>query len=101
MPTSDQIKSRFNLEGKVALVTGASKGIGESIARGLAEFGARVIVSSRKQEAVDAVAESFRADGLEAHAVAAHMGDMTAIPNLIEASVARYGGIDIIVNNGE
>jgi len=50
----------------VAIVTGASKGIGESIARGMAEAGAKVVVSSRKQVAVDAVAEGFKADGLEA-----------------------------------
>lgn len=99
MPNSDQIKSRFQLDGKVALVTGASKGIGEAIARGLAEFGARVVVSSRKQEAVDAVAEAFRADGLDAHAIAAHMGDMAAVSALLEQCVDSCGGIDIIVNN--
>lgn len=99
MPANDQIKNRFQLDGKVALVTGASKGIGESIARGLAEFGATVILSSRKQEAVDLVAEAFRADGLDAHAIAAHMGDMAAVSSLFEQSVATCGGIDIIVNN--
>ena len=68
------IKDRFNLEGKVAIITGSSKGIGEAIARGLAEFGAKVVISSRKQEAVDAVAEKFRADGLEATGIACHVG---------------------------
>ena len=99
MPPSDTIKSRFDLDGKVALVTGASKGIGEAIARGLAEFGARVVLSSRKQEAVDAVAETFKADGLQAEAIAAHMGDMAAVANLLEQCVSTCGGIDIIVNN--
>ena len=99
MSGSDQIKPRFQLDGKIALVTGASKGIGESIARGLAEFGARVVVSSRKQEAVEAVAEKFRFDGLEACAIAAHMGDLEAISALLENTVETYGGIDIIVNN--
>ena len=99
MSDSDQIKSRFQLDAKVALVTGASKGIGESIARGLAEFGARVVVSSRKQEAVDAVAERFRSDGLDASAIAAHTGDLAAVSSLVEKTVEIYGGIDILVNN--
>ena len=53
------IKEKFNLANKVAIVTGASKGIGEAMARGLAEFGAKVVISSRKQEAVDNVASDF------------------------------------------
>ena len=56
MSTPKRIQPLFQLEGKVALITGASKGIGEAIARGLAEFGAKVVISSRKQQAVDAVA---------------------------------------------
>ena len=68
---AESIKARFDLTGKVAIVTGASKGIGESIARGLAEFGAKVMVSSRKQESIDAVAKAIKAAGGEADAVAA------------------------------
>lgn len=94
-----RIKPLFQLDGKVALITGASKGIGEAMARGLAEFGARVVVSSRKQDAVDAVAESFRADGLEATAIAANAGKQTDIDNLVRKTVATYGGIDILINN--
>ena len=70
MSAQKRIQPLFQLDGKVAIVTGASKGIGEAIARGLAEFGAKIVVSSRKQEAVDAVAETFKNDGLEAIAIA-------------------------------
>jgi NAD(P)-dependent dehydrogenase (short-subunit alcohol dehydrogenase family) len=96
---SSRIKPLFDLKNKVAIVTGASKGIGESIARGLAEFGAKVVISSRNQEAVDAVAESFKADGLDAIGIACHVGDEEQLKNLVEKTVETYGGIDIIVNN--
>jgi len=96
---TDRIKPLFNLTGKIALITGASKGIGESMARGLAEFGAKVVVSSRKQESVDQIAESFKQDGLEATGIAANMGDMGAIHNLVDKTVEAYGGVDIIINN--
>ncbi len=95
----DQIKNLFSLEGKVAIVTGASKGIGEAIARGLAEFGAKVVVSSRKQEAVDAVAENFKKNGLEATGIACHVGDEEQLKNLVSKTVETYGGVDILVNN--
>lgn len=93
------IRDKFNLDGKVAIVTGASKGIGEAMARGLAEAGASVVVSSRKQEAVAEVMQSFRDAGLEAIAVACHMGHVEEIENLVEKTLETYGGIDIIVNN--
>ncbi len=95
----DQIKNLFSLEGKVTIVTGASKGIGEAIARGLAEFGAKVVVSSRKQEAVDAVAENFKKNGLEATGIACHVGDEEQLKNLVSKTVETYGGVDILVNN--
>ncbi|MEL6717610.1 MAG: glucose 1-dehydrogenase [Bacteroidota bacterium] len=94
-----QIKPLFDLTGKVAIVTGASKGIGESMARGLAEFGAKVVVSSRKQEAVDAVAESFRADGLEAIGIACHVGRAEQRKALVDKVLEEYGRIDILINN--
>jgi len=99
MSAQKRIQPLFQLDGKVAIVTGASKGIGEAVARGLAEFGAKIVVSSRKQEAVDAVAETFKNDGLEAIAIAANMGNVEEAHSLIEQSVDAYGGIDIIVNN--
>ncbi len=94
-----RIQSQFDLSGKVAIISGASKGIGASIAKALAESGAKVIVSSRRQEAVDEVAESFRKEGLEATGVACHVGDPEQLKNLIAQTVATYGGVDILVNN--
>ena len=94
-----RIKNKFNLEGKVAIVTGSSKGIGESIARGLAEFGASVVISSRKQEAVDAVVTQFKKEGLEATGIACHVGDPAQLGNLIRQTVAIYGGVDVLINN--
>lgn len=93
------LRARFDLTGKVAIVTGASKGIGESIAAGLAEFGAQVVVSSRKLEAVEAVAGRLRERGYEATALAAHMGDMNAARGLVDRTLELYGGVDVVVNN--
>jgi NAD(P)-dependent dehydrogenase (short-subunit alcohol dehydrogenase family) len=93
------IAARFRLDGRVAIVTGASKGIGESIARALAEAGAQVVVSSRKQEAVDAVAGAIRDAGGDAHAVPANVGKLEEARALVAATVDRYGGVDIVVNN--
>lgn len=95
----NRISPLFQLNGKVAIVTGASKGIGEAIARGLAEFGAKVVISSRKQEAVDEVAASFQKDGLDAIGIACHVGDKEQLQNLVDKTIAHYGGIDILVNN--
>lgn len=94
-----QFHNLFSLKDKVAIITGSSKGIGKSMARGLAEFGAKVVVSSRKQEAVDAVAAEFKADGLEATGIACHVGDEDQLKHLVEKTVEIYGGIDILINN--
>ena len=93
------IKKLFDLKGKVAVVTGSSKGIGKAIAEGLAEYGAKVIVSSRSQDSVDEVASEFKAKGYEATGIACHVGDEEQRKALIEKTVALYGGIDILVNN--
>ncbi len=89
----------FGLSGKVAIITGASKGIGEAIAEMFAAAGARVIISSRKQEAVDKVAESILKKGGQAKAIACHMGDESDIARLVAETIATYGTIDIVVNN--
>lgn len=92
-------KALFNLTGKVAIVTGASKGIGEEIARLYARFGANVVVSSRKQDACDALAHDIREQGGEATGIAAHVGDMDQLQALVAKTISVYGGIDILVNN--
>lgn len=89
----------FDLTGKVAVVTGSSKGIGLSIARLLGRHGASVVVSSRKADAVEAVAATLRSEGIEATGIAAHMGDLAQVGALAEACIERYGGIDVVVNN--
>ena len=92
-------KQYFNLSGKVAIVTGASKGIGASIARGLAAYGAQVVISSRKQEAVDAVAEEIIQRGGQAKGIACHVGHEDQLRNLVKKTKEEFGGIDILINN--
>ena len=89
----------FDLSGKVAIVTGASRGIGKAIAAEMAGAGCSVIVSSRRQAALDEIAAEIRDGGGEAVGIAAHNGDKAALRNLVEQSVARYGRLDILVNN--
>ena len=89
----------FDLTGRVALVTGASRGIGEAIAKAYAQQGARVVVSSRKQEACDEVAKEIVAAGGDAVAIACHIGDMEALAALFAEVERRYGRLDVLVNN--
>ncbi|SEO60434.1 SDR family oxidoreductase [Aquisalimonas asiatica] len=92
-------KNLFDLTGRVALVTGASRGIGEASARLLAQHGAHVIVSSRKQEVCEEVAESIRADGGKASAFACHVGTMEQITAIFDHIREAHGRLDILVNN--
>ncbi len=91
--------SLFDLTGKIAIITGASRGIGEAIAQRMAEAGAKIVIASRKQESLDAVAADLRANGADVLPIAAHNGDKAALIALVEQAVAHYGGIDIVVNN--
>ncbi|MFK8028710.1 MAG: glucose 1-dehydrogenase [Gammaproteobacteria bacterium] len=91
---------RFSLEGKVALVSGGSRGIGEAIAHGLAEQGARVIVSSRDVAACQVVADAINAKGGEAVAMTCHAGVQSDIDAVFKAIDEQFGRIDILINNG-
>jgi NAD(P)-dependent dehydrogenase (short-subunit alcohol dehydrogenase family) len=88
----------INLEGKVAIVSGASRGIGEAIALAFADAGAKVVVSSRKLESVAAVAEQITKRGHEALALAAHVGNPEQCRSLIGQTVERFGKVDVLVN---
>ena len=92
-------KNLFDLTDKVAIVTGASKGIGASIAKAFAEFGANVVVSSRSQDAIDKVVSEIKAEGYNATACICHVGEDDQLTNLIETTINKYGKIDILVNN--
>lgn len=89
----------FDLSGKIALVTGASRGIGAEIAKLLAQHGAHVIVSSRKIDGCQAVADEITAAGGKAEAIACHIGEMGQIDALFETLQERHGRLDILINN--
>ncbi|MDA8306192.1 MAG: SDR family oxidoreductase [Deltaproteobacteria bacterium] len=89
----------FRLDNKVAVVTGASRGIGRAIAQTLADRGAEVVLVSRKMEGLTAVADEIAAAGGKALPVVCHMGDISAIRDLCRRVEEKYGRLDILVNN--
>lgn len=92
-------KEKFSLQGKVAIITGGSRGIGKAIAEGFAEMGASVVLASRKVEALEEVRKGIEERGGEAYVIPTHMGDMEGIERLVQGTLEKYGTIDILVNN--
>ena len=94
-----EIAALHDLTGRVAIVTGGSRGIGRAVSEGLAAQGARVVVASRKADACEEVAAAIRDAGGEALAVPAHLGEPEDAERLVAATVEAFGGVDIVVNN--
>jgi NAD(P)-dependent dehydrogenase (short-subunit alcohol dehydrogenase family) len=91
--------SLFDLTGKVAVVTGSTKGIGLAIAQRMAEHGAKVVISSRKGDVCEAVASAIRDQGGDAIAIPCHVAHKEQLQALVDGTIAHWGGIDILVGN--
>lgn len=89
----------FSLNGRIALITGASRGIGEAIALTLADHGASCVLVSRKIEGLETVAQKIRQNGGSAEAMACNTGEMSQIKAIFDKVAATYGRLDILVNN--
>jgi NAD(P)-dependent dehydrogenase (short-subunit alcohol dehydrogenase family) len=91
--------SLFDLHGKVAVITGSSRGLGFASAKGMAEHGAKVVISGRKADACEAAAQSIRDAGGEAIAVPCNIGRKNELQNLVDTTLATWGRIDIVMAN--
>ena len=93
------IKQLFDLSGKVALITGGSRGLGLQMAEALGELGAKVAITARKQEELDQAAAHLAKQGVEVLTIAGDLSDFDTIPKLVDRVLAKFSGIDILVNN--
>jgi NAD(P)-dependent dehydrogenase (short-subunit alcohol dehydrogenase family) len=89
----------FNLNGRVAIVTGGSVGLGRQMAQGLAEMGANVVLCARKKERCEAAAEELRSLGVKAMALGCDVKDPASVKDVVDATVAEFGRIDVLINN--
>jgi gluconate 5-dehydrogenase len=93
------VKDLFDLTGKVALVTGGSRGLGLQMAEALGEMGARVGITARKQAELDEAVKHLAGKGIEAAAFACDLGKLDGIPALVDRVLARFGTVDVLINN--
>jgi NAD(P)-dependent dehydrogenase (short-subunit alcohol dehydrogenase family) len=89
----------FRLDGRVALITGGTRGIGRAIAAGFGHAGARVVIASRKPEACEETERELRSVGIDAIGITCHMGSLEDVRSLVAAAAERFGAIDVVVNN--
>src|SRR6266496_1509719 len=93
------VKQLFDLGGRTALVTGGSRGLGLQIAEALGEMGARVALTARKRDELEAAAAHLRGRGVHAVPLVCDMANAAAIPPIVDEAIAALGPIDILVNN--
>src|SRR5260370_38854274 len=97
--TAMGVKQLFDLSGKVALITGGSRGLGLQIAEALGELGAKVAITARKQGELDEAAARLSKQDIETLTIAGDLSKFDIIPGMVEKAVARYGTRDIVVND--
>jgi NAD(P)-dependent dehydrogenase (short-subunit alcohol dehydrogenase family) len=93
------VNPTFRLDDKVVVITGGSKGLGRAMALGFAEAGAHIVVASRKLEPCEVVADEVRALGRRALAVSCHVGEWAQCDALVDATIAEFGRVDILINS--
>jgi NAD(P)-dependent dehydrogenase (short-subunit alcohol dehydrogenase family) len=93
------VKKLFDLTGRVAIISGGSMGLGRQMAEGLAEMGANLVLCARKKERCEEAAESLRSQGVQVLALACDVKDKSAIQQVVDATLAKFGRIDILINN--